>query len=448
VTTREGDFLAEDGKPRKKKNTHPDKVARSRQRAAERLKRQKKVGSKQRQKTQAERRRRRKKHHLDQLGARLESIGMHRPSRLVLERLADGKNSKIGELVDEVAMEIGADDRIRARLEGRWPSSDDQAIVVWRRGLLLTKAEQPVALVCPSHASISGGVRIRGPFVQSGEHWRSLWSALGVGGPPVDADVEADVGEVSLRPEHHAGLDPILDLSQRVSSAELSKAKRASRRLREDRSLALPIPAVIRSSGLQLRFFPIRREGNAPIVPFEYLEEDKSSSEKGVIFLASPETPISIGLLNAPEEIWGRVAVTVLEAFADLTCFDGVTPERAKGSSETTNMGPTVPRPAENDGPPPSTSSQPPRSAPRNRRGSAWGQSLIMVGDDPLRGASVVLGHIRRLGPDRQASSEAVKRARDLGISLKPGETWVSPHTRGAGESSVLRFEWKRSTSN
>lgn len=56
--------------------------------------------------------------------------------------------------------------------------------------------------------------------------------------------------------------------------------------------------------------------------------------------------------------------------------------------------------------------------------------------------ASYVAGHRRRLRPGHHASTEAKARAARVGITLRPGETWVSPHVRGVPADAVLQFDW------
>jgi hypothetical protein len=120
--------------------------------------------------------------------------------------------------------------------------------------------------------------------------------------------------------------------------------------------------------------------------------------------------------------------VTALVAFADLTCV----PQ----SDRTT------------------TAAQPTQRQRRNLRGSSEPHSAVRHGKTTLAAslapsaetgellASYVVGHRRRLRERQQPSPEAVHAADRAGITLRPYETWVRPHMRGAPDDAVLIFAW------
>jgi hypothetical protein len=56
--------------------------------------------------------------------------------------------------------------------------------------------------------------------------------------------------------------------------------------------------------------------------------------------------------------------------------------------------------------------------------------------------ASYVAGHRRRLQPGQHHSAEAAANATAVGITLRPGETWVQPHVRGVPADAILHFAW------
>ena len=74
-------------------------------------------------------------------------------------------------------------------------------------------------------------------------------------------------------------------------------------------------------------------------------------------------------------------------------------------------------------------------------RGPRWPSELEPIGLWTRHSASVVVGH-RRLLARGTASAEAVQRALSVGISLGPGETWITS-IRGAADIAELRFRWK-----
>jgi hypothetical protein len=58
--------------------------------------------------------------------------------------------------------------------------------------------------------------------------------------------------------------------------------------------------------------------------------------------------------------------------------------------------------------------------------------------------ASYVAGHRRRLHPGHHASQEARAKAARVGITLRRGETWVSPHVRGVPPGALLQCRSRR----
>jgi hypothetical protein len=67
---------------------------------------------------------------------------------------------------------------------------------------------------------------------------------------------------------------------------------------------------------------------------------------------------------------------------------------------------------------------------------------LEPIGNWVRYSGAFVAGHRRRLTDGRRASKEARERARRVGITLRPYETWVRPHTRGVPDGLEMRFRW------
>ncbi|MSW52867.1 MAG: hypothetical protein F2817_18515 [Actinobacteria bacterium] len=76
------------------------------------------------------------------------------------------------------------------------------------------------------------------------------------------------------------------------------------------------------------------------------------------------------------------------------------------------------------------------RSAPVTSR------AFEPIGETARLMASYVVGHRRQLQPGQQPGDDALANAAAAGIVLRGGETWVTPHTRGADPNLRLHFTW------
>ncbi len=111
-----------------------------------------------------------------------------------------------------------------------------------------------------------------------------------------------------------------------------------------------------------------------------------------------------------------RAWITALLGFADATCF------KSEGTSHGTSG---------------TAGSRPPSPGHRLRGPSgthagrhSWPHHLQPVGEWTQYAGSYVAAHRRRLSNDQDHSDEARERAWQVGIILKPHETWVQAHTR------------------
>ena len=79
-------------------------------------------------------------------------------------------------------------------------------------------------------------------------------------------------------------------------------------------------------------------------------------------------------------------------------------------------------------------------------RTSRWPRHLEPVGRWTSYSGSIVAAHLRHLPNGQTARDDAHDRARQVGIILRPGETWVKAHIRGVPDSVEMRFWWNPPT--
>jgi hypothetical protein len=270
---------------------------------------------------------------------------------------------------------------------------------------------------------IYGGGTIWGDFLKPGDHWDRLRDLL----------LEHGAVEPSSR-DRPAAVLVLESLPATLSVEQRAGAVKSSERIRIDRARAFDRRAIIEigdEGHAQIGFDPIRRSEAGPEAPFRYTRTGNDPIE-AALRLGGPD-PLPVAAFDEMREAdLAEAWVIALAAFADLTCFGDArsVTDRATGprASKPGRIGPTHPAAP---------------SIPRRRRrlGSS-SESLSPLGHAAGRGVSYVCGHRRHLSRGG-CGPEALRIALDMGIELRPGETWVRSHVRGLPPDVALEFRWR-----
>jgi len=205
----------------------------------------------------------------------------------------------------------------------------------------------------------------------------------------------------------------------------------ASQRIRLERQVAYDRPVVLESDHGELTLLPVRATGTGLLLPFQLRKA--SAIIRGELIVGHRD-PLPL-LIRSDVEDDQAIAVwaCALLGFAGATCF--------KIEVDIPVARPSSPRTRAPGSSPPSGAAIP--SLPRTK---AWPGYLQPTGQWVLYSGSLVAGHRRRLHDGKTASSDACDRARQVGIILRPDETWVRPHARGIPDGIEMRFRWKAPT--
>lgn len=299
------------------------------------------------------------------------------------------------------------------------PTSD--GIVLSRGDRVIGRVSATRAVVAPRTRTDRAPAPINGNFLADGPHWQRLRAALSRLAPTRAARTAA-VQEDPFTPPAQV----LTELPDSVATELRDVATVASQLIREERTVAFAHTVEMRiGSGESVRVAPIRADGGPIEAPFVY--ETDTGRVAAAIRLKSPRDPMAIALeAGSDPELVGGGWVTALVAFADLTCVP-------QSPGEPRNNPPVRRRGAS-----PLGSSRPPT---RHGQTTLSGR-LAPSSQTAALLASYVVGHRRRLRDGQAASAQARKEAELAGITLRPRETWVRPHVRGAPEDTVLVFDW------
>jgi hypothetical protein len=205
----------------------------------------------------------------------------------------------------------------------------------------------------------------------------------------------------------------------------------ASRRIRLERQVAYDRPVVLDCDLGELILLPVSGSGSRLLLPFHL--KTASGTVIGELVLGNHDPlPLLIGSHVTDAEAIAAWTCALL-GFADATCFEIEVADPTPRSHVPT---PRLPR----------GSLRSRHSIPDLPRKRQWPSQLLPVGSWVRYSGSLVAGHRRRLHDGQTASIEARYRARQIGILLRPGETWVRPFTRGVPDGVEMRFRWHAPT--
>jgi hypothetical protein len=203
----------------------------------------------------------------------------------------------------------------------------------------------------------------------------------------------------------------------------------ATAELRTRRNLVFGHSVELQYAQGAIRFAPLLQDGTHIEAPITWSRWTKGAQAR--LRLAGKQDPLNL-VFQGDDEDGAVVAgwALALVAYAQLVCREDlaelVRPQTRWTPPRVQRLG----RPTRQFAPSTSGTAQ-----------SAW--TFKPIGRTRAWIASYVAGHRRRLRPGHHASSEARARARRVGITLREGETWVSPHVRGVPADAVLQFQWE-----
>jgi hypothetical protein len=302
---------------------------------------------------------------------------------------------------------LGAGDRVTA-------AADENGFAITRGGQLLA-----VILATRCSRPGNGNGPLLGNFLTSGDHWDELARHLET--TAAQAPPALSPGRLTRR---------IDDLPGDLPTALFDACIEACRRIRAERRVAFERPVVLANSHGELTVRPIIGVPSALSVPFSYRASPGPIADpvQGRLLLDRRDPMPVIVAENINDDDAHKAWITMLLGFADLTCNS---PEPATPRHPSTRRKPTPEkdRPGRRGSPDP---------VPSRR---SWAGPLEPAGKWIEQGGSYVAAHVRNLSEGHHGP-EARDRALQVGIILKPHETWVRDYVRGVPEGTEIRFRW------
>lgn len=292
--------------------------------------------------------------------------------------------------------------------------------VMGTNGWILTRDREPVAVIRATFAKAASLPGHSGNFLHDHE---PAWGQLAEELASKKLTVEPPSPELPRLKRRI-----FRELPDGVSNDVRDLALEASTQLRTERNLVFGHAVELQYGAGAVRFQPLREDGAHVEVPMTWSRWSKGA--QGRIRINGADDPLHLVFEGADEESlvvdgW----VVALVAYAELVCREDLA-EFVRPSSQ--RAAPRVQTPRRRGVSRPPSSGAGPRPA----------GSFKPIGRTRSWIASYVVGHRRRLRPGQSASSEARIRAARVGITLRSGETWVSPHVRGIPADAVLQFRW------
>lgn len=311
------------------------------------------------------------------------------------------------------------------------------------RGFAIMRGDVRLAIIHATRAQIPHREAIYANFLMPGIHWQLVADALHDAEAELAAEwkhqqeakaaAQAIATTAEAERRRAAARRQIDQLPDGLAPELIDACLEASRRIRLERQVAYERPVVLKCDIGELTLLPIAGTVTRLFMPFR-LGKGAETLKGELVLCDRDPLPLLTG-----EDVADEDAVTAwtwaLLGFADVTCIE-VEPSEPTARPESTRLG----------WHPPSSVPRRRSSAPSLPRRRPWPSHLEPVGNWIRYSGSFVAGHRRRLDEGRTASAEACDRARQVGIILRPHETWVRPHTRGVPEGIEICFLWHAPT--
>jgi hypothetical protein len=310
----------------------------------------------------------------------------------------------------------------------------------WReRGFMVTREDVRLAVIHATRAIIPHRQAIHGNFLVPGPHWQQVANVLRNAEPELVAQwkreqeagtaAEAVAAMATAERRRAVARRRIDDLPNSLDPQLISACIDASRRIRLERQVAYERPVVLESDLGDLTLLPVIGTEGRLLMPFRLKKETETLTGELVLGDHDP-LPLLIGDGVTDDDATTAWTCALL-GFADATCVE-LEPTETPPRREPARQRRRPPTPVPQHRPSIQTL---PRSRP-------WPRHLEPVGHWARYRGSFIAGHRRRLSDGQMASADARDRARQVGITLQPHETWVRPHTRGVPDGLEMRFLW------
>jgi hypothetical protein len=319
------------------------------------------------------------------------------------------------------------------------------------KAFVVMRDDAELAIIRATRAEITGREAVRANFMKPGPHWQQVADIIHSAEPELLAMWRQ---EQETRDAAAAAAVPAESERRRATAAAAAERVRAtarrridelpsdfppdllvacldaSRRIRLERQVAYDRPVVLQCKLGDLSLLPITGAQNHMLVPFRLTTG--TGTLAGELVLGDSD-PLPVLISQAASDLDAiSVWTCALFGFADATCIELDSAEFQRRREPATRRQSQQARPRQHR---PTA-----RTLPRKRQ---WPSHLTPVGQWTEHVGSFVAGHRRRLNEDQTASPDAVDRARQVGITLHPGETWVRAHARGLPDGVEMRFQWR-----
>jgi hypothetical protein len=359
-----------------------------------------------------------------------------RPTR-TLGHLPSPETQEWKLIVDELALQYAGGLFIKAIEDNARFGEGLRALLRQReKGFAIMRGDVRLAIIHATRAEVSDHDIVYANFLMPGPHWKQVSDAI--------QDAEAEPSAVQDR-EPDAAV-PDWDAAANGEGRQATARRRldrlpgslapelitvcldASRRIRQERQVAYDRPVILLCAAGDLTLLPVTGSVTRLRMPFRL--SSGTTTLNGELLLEDRDPlPLLIDASTADDDALATAWAYALRGFADATCID-------LHADWPPPPGSTRPIPRL---PVPVSPRAPAQILPRRR---PWSAHLDPVGHWTRYSGSLVAGHRRRLTEDKTASAEAHERARQVGITLGAGETWVRPHARGIPDGTEIRFLW------
>jgi hypothetical protein len=350
-------------------------------------------------------------------------------------------------VIDEMALEYAGDRFAHAVAENARFGEGLRAFLRRRENAFeVMRDEVRLAMIHATQARVPHRDPIEANFLTAGPHWQRLADVVHA----AESELVAEWEREQEAKEAAAKAAAVLAAAEAAAAAERARAAarrrldefpdglpfeleeaclEASSKIRNKRQVAYENPVVLESEYGELTLLPITGPEERLLVPFQL--GDGVDELVGELLLADHD-PLPLLIRPEVDDDEALAAWTcALLGFADATCIEiEPAPPAPPRRLSRPRWGAATPR---------SRGGGASRAVPRRR---PWPEHLEPVGRWVRYSGAFVAGHRRRLNEGQNASAEARARARQVGIVLGPGETWVRPHTRGIPDGLEMRFRW------
>lgn len=260
-------------------------------------------------------------------------------------------------------------------------------------GFSLYRSRERLVHITTTVAELETGEFIPGAFLGPGDHWDRVRHFLVTSRRALRPLASKSSDSDSAAATRRSGLPGKLsEFPSTFPSTLAQQATEASKRIRFAREVAPENAVSVEFDGGTIRYRPLRPPPYSLVLPFVF--QWRNDRVDGELRLFEERDPVPCQVSGRDDRLMAFVAWAVaLVCYAELTC-------RAPGDAgamSTTDLWAELRRKDLVD-----------------RQIDAW-----------------VRGHLRELPLDHDHSEDAARCAARYGIRLKPGETFVRPHSRG-----------------